>query len=280
MKLSHSRVELYNLCAQKYKFNYVDKLVPDSTSSPLLFGSACDKAFNYILEQKRDGKKISRKKAYKLFNDHMDLWHTQEKNNTFIYFKADLPDNVNKDDYLTKDLEHLAWNNLQKVGIQFIDTYIDEILPTLGKIEAVQVEHKIENDDGDVLHLVIDFIAELPDGRKVVFDNKTASDVDKKYHKDSVVESNQLALYTSYYPNYLSGYIALQKKPEGGKIKWTMVVDKIPEEKVVKTFSHIEETGGKIKAGLFPKNEKACWSFGKKCEFYSACYFGSKKGLK
>jgi hypothetical protein len=280
MKLSYSRVELYNLCGQKFKYQYIDKLVPDQTNSPLLFGSACDKAFNYILEQKRDKKRISRKKAHKIFKDHMELWHTQEKNNTFVYFKADLPENINKDDYLAKDLEHLAWKNLVDVGGKFIDVYIDEILGQLGTIDAVQVEHRVENDDGDTLTLIIDFIATLPDGRKVVFDNKTASDVDDKYHDNSVKESKQLSLYTSYYPDHHSGYIALQKRLVDGKVKWKMVVDKIEESVTQSTFEYMEETGGKIKAGLFPKNEKACWSFGKLCPYYSICKHGSKKGLK
>lgn len=280
MKLSYSRIELYNQCAAKYKYQYIDGLIPDKTFSPLLFGSACDKAFNYLLEQKQANKKINKKKAYKLFDDQMMLWHTEQKLNELVFYNADLPENVEKDDYLSKELEHLAWNNLCDVGKKFIDTYIEEILPLFKNVEAVQVEKKIENVEGDILHLVIDFIAELHDGRKVVFDNKTASDADKSYPEDSVKESKQLSLYTEYYPDYFSGYIALQKRLINSKVKWKMVVDKIPEETTEKTFLDIESKAGMIKAEVFPKNEKACWAFGKKCPYFGYCKYSSKKDLK
>lgn len=280
MKISYSRIELYNQCPTKYKFQYVDGLVPNKTFSPLLFGSACDKAFNYLLEQKQAGKRISKKKAYKLFDEQMQLWHTDQKCNELVFYNADLPEGTEKSDYLAKELEHLAWNNLSLVGKKFIDTYIDEILPLFKTIEAVQVEKKIENSEGDILHLVIDFVAELQDGRKVVFDNKTASDAEKSYPEDSVRESRQLSLYTEYYPDYFSGYIALQKRLVDGKVVWKMVVDKIPEETTEKTFNDIETKAGMIKAEQFPKNEKACWSFGKKCAYFSFCKYANRQGLK
>lgn len=280
MKLSYSRIELYNQCAAKYKYQYIDSLIPDKTFSPLLFGSACDKSFNYLLEQKQANKKINKKKAYKLFDDQMMLWHTEQKCNELVFYNADLPENVEKDEYLGKELEHLAWNNLCDVGKKFIDVYIEEILPLFKTIEAVQIEKKIENSEGDILHLVIDFIAELHDGRKVVFDNKTASDAEKSYPEDSVKESKQLSLYTEYYPDYFSGYIALQKRLINSKVKWKMVVDKIPEETTEKTFLDIESKAGMIKAEVFPKNEKACWAFGKKCPYFGYCKYSSKKDLK
>ena len=280
MKISYSRIELYNQCPAKYKFQYIDNLVPDKTFSPLLFGSACDKAFNYLLEQKQKDKRISKKKAYKIFDEVMQTWHTEQNCNEFVYFKADLPEGIDKNDYLAKDLEHLAWKNLSEVGKRFIDTYIDEVVPLFKTIEEVQIEKKIDNGEGDILHLVIDFVAELQDGRKVVFDNKTSSNIEDSYHENSVKESKQLSLYTEYYPGYNSGYIAFQKRLVDNKVLWKMVVDTIPEETTEKSFNDIESKTAMIKSEIFPKNTKACYAFGKPCAFRSYCLYGSKKDLK
>lgn len=279
MNVSYSKIELYNTCGAKYKFKYLDRLEPNLTFSPLLFGAATDKALNYILEQVRDKKEIDKEKAINILQTEMDKWTAQ---NDLIYFKNELPDGYDTSlSYI--ELQKLVWTNLCTVGKLMIDTYISEILPLFESIESVQIERKIKNDDvsGDVLVIVIDFIGVLKDGRRVLFDNKTTSDIKKNYPKKTCVKkSRQLALYTDYYPDHYSGYIVLQKKLVDGKVIWDMIIDKIEEAQTSLVFEDIETKTQMIKDEKFEKNEKSCFSFGRKCEYWGLCKYGNSEGLR
>lgn len=274
---SFSKIELFNLCGMKYKFKYLDKLEPDKTYSPLLFGGAIDKALNSILEDFQKGKKISLKRSGKIFQKEMNKWKGK---NELVYFKNELPLDQDTEGYSDLDIQWMVWGNLHSIGMMMLKIYIIEILPLFASIEGIQIEHKIPNNDGDNLVLVIDFIAKLKDGRTVLFDNKTSSDIKKNYGPESVKKSRQLALYTDYYPGYHSGYIALQKKLVDGKIKWTMVVDSIDESMTSNVFEDVETKAQMIKNSVFEKNEKSCFSFGRKCEYYLACKYNNYEGLK
>lgn len=278
IQISHSKIELYDTCSWKYKLQHVDRWRSDKTYSALLFGSAIDEALNYVLTCVKNKETIHEQKAKKIFYDKMCSWDYNNPLNELIYFKYELPDNV---EHLTNgEKQKAVWGNLHDLGIKIIETYINEIIPEFQSINEVQVKHEIKNADGDNLIIILDFIGTLKDGRRVLFDNKTSSDIKKYYNNDSVAKSKQLALYTEYYPDHYSGYIALSKKPDRhGKIKWTMVVDKISEEKKAEVFENIEVKTQMIKDEVFEKNEKSCFNFGKRCEFYSLCKFGNPEGL-
>lgn len=53
MKISHSKREKYELCSEKYRLYYVEKLRSPTISSPLFFGSALDEAFSRLLLDKK-----------------------------------------------------------------------------------------------------------------------------------------------------------------------------------------------------------------------------------
>jgi hypothetical protein len=273
VNLSHSKVELYKLCPRKYKYQCVDKLEAETQSSPLLFGIAIDNALNYILECKKDNKQIDVDKAKKLFQSFMNLW---DKKEDLIFFKSEIPeeDFVEDDD---KGNQERAWSNLCKIGPMMIDAYVEDILPRLKSVKAIQVRRKVENNEGDYFRLVIDLIAEINDGRTVVFDNKTAS---RKYPKTAVKKSVQLATYTEFEDTVYAGYIVLVKKPKDGKIVIQFMVDEVPEELTNQVFNDIALVTQKIKDGDFRKNTKACWVYGKQCEYYNLCFNGKMDGLR
>lgn len=54
MRMSHSSLEMYNLCARKWKHKYIDKLRSKKIASPLFFGSALDEAFSLQLLKKKE----------------------------------------------------------------------------------------------------------------------------------------------------------------------------------------------------------------------------------
>lgn len=275
MRISYSKVDLYSSCPQRYKFKYIDKLEPDKTYTPLLFGGACDRAFNYLLLRAKRNKPIYIETAKQILLKYMSKW---DGKNELVFYKSDLPDDVTEEmDLITKQWK--AWNNLIDVGEKMLETYRDEILPMFDEILAVQTRKEVKNEDGDSLILIVDFTAKLKDGRIVTFDNKTAGDAKKSYPKTAVKKSKQLAIYSEYANTPLAGYIVLQKKLKDDKIVWTHIIDEVSEEQKEEVFENIDNALCGIKAEEFPKNEKACFSYGQKCPYFGACKYSNYEGL-
>lgn len=273
MRISNSGLDTYNSCPKKYYYKYIEKLVADKTPSPFLFGGAMDKALNYILTQKKNKKRISKKNAIRIFNHEMSRWKGQ---NELSFFKSEIPeDQFIKDDPIGN--QKRAWEYLSGLGPKLIDCYVDEIIPQFKEIIDVQIEQNFVNEQDDKLIIIIDFIAELKDGRKVIFDNKTAS---KPYKEDCIKSSQQLAIYNEHLDQYkYVGYIVLQKKLQDNKVQYQILVDEVPEELKAKVFDNMSEVVHNIKNEVFPKKVESCFSFGKKCDYYAYCHFGNKKGL-
>lgn len=269
-KFSNTRLDTYRTCGEKYRFKYVEKLEPDVTYTSLHFGKAMDNALNEVLLAKKNKTKIPRKKAHNIFELSMKKWQGQ---NELVFYKNELP---NMD--IEEGMEQIAvFQNLMNMGHRMIDLYIDEILPELEEVIDVQIERKIQNEEGDELILIVDFIAKTKDGEKVLFDNKTAS---KPYAKNSVNTSQQLNLYSEFFPEVDKlGYIVLLKRPEEGKKTWQMIIDPPNEEIRKKAFDEIVASMDAIKDGRFDKNEKSCFSYGRLCEYAALCKHGNSKGL-
>ena len=276
MRISNSKVDLFNTCSFKYKLRYIDKLKVNKTFSALLFGTACDHAFNYLLLRKKRNKVVHADTAKALFLKYMSEW---DGSNELVFFKSELPaDDFYEDDHAGNQDRCFAY--LCSLGQMFIDTYIEEILPLFKRIIKVQVKKVIKNQLEDEFVLVVDFLAEMPDGRIILFDNKTTSDIKKQYPKTAVRKSQQLALYVEYEINKLAGYICLQKKLVDGKVVWSHIIDEVPEEQSEKAFETLDKALSDIKAEKFDKNEKSCYKFGKPCEYWNFCKYGNKKDLK
>ncbi len=273
IRISNSAMDLYNTCARKYKFRYLDRYAPNKTYTALLFGGAIDKSLNYILLSVKKKRPFKIQVAKWLFCRAMDSWYGQ---NELVFYKNEIPpDMVDCDDLLA--IQWSIFYNLIDVGQSIIDTYVSEILPQFDEILDVQCRKEVVNAEGDVLVLILDFIARLKDGRVVLFDNKTSSNPKRDYPKTAVKKSQQLALYVEQFQVPYAGYIVLAKKP--GFDKWKMIVDEVLEEKKEEIYDTIVATVDNIKAGKFEKNEKACFSFGRICEFASACKYNNYSGL-
>lgn len=272
MKISNSRLDLYNLCPRKYKYSYIEKLRTPTVYSSLVFGKAIDEALNYILICKRDNKKINKNKALKIFLDKLDDW---DKSFKFEFYKKEVPKEaleLNDPDKLMAVLERF-----KTIGKAIIQTYIEDVLPKFKRIIDVQLERKVQNQEQDELTMVIDFIAELEDGRIVLMDNKTTSSTTS--YRD-VKNSQQLALYSEHFDVKYCGYLVLNKEiNKEGKVDWELIVDEPLETKRADVYTDLVKTLDKIKNQEYHKNEKACFSFGRKCEFYSYCKFGNTQNI-
>lgn len=275
IKISHSRVELYNLCPAKFKFSYVDKLAVDKTFTPLLFGSAIDESLNYVLNCVKDKKPVNVLEAKTIFSKSMNKW---TGNNELVFFKSEIPEEeFDIDD--PEGNQHRAFNYLNAVGLRMIDTYIEEVLPLFEEIIDVQVNKSIKNELGDELILVMDFIAKLKTGETMVIDNKTCGDLKKSYPKTAVKKSQQLAIYSEFTDSRQAAYLAMSKRLKDGKVEWSFIKDTIPEEMTEAAFEKIDLALRAIKKEEFSTNHKACFSFGRLCEFAGLCRHGNMHGL-
>jgi hypothetical protein len=159
-----------------------------------------------------------------------------------------------------------------------LNVFIKDILPKLKTILDVQVHYIIDNGEGDELTVKMDFVAELPDGRVVVFDNKTSG---TKYSNDSVATSPQLATYLEFWDTKYAGYIVLEKKIRKDKVlRWQFIVDEIPDEFVKKVFDDIAEGIYNIEEENYERNTDSCWNYGAQCEYHSLCHYGKKGNLQ
>ena len=277
MKLSYSRVELYNTCGMKYKYRYVDKLEADITPAALLFGSAVDKALNYVLLRKKHNHVIHLATAESILLKNMNRWTGQ---NNLIYFKNEMPDGLSEQNLSEPEIQDAVWEHLCNVGKKMLAIYLLEVLPLFKEIITVQKKRIIENEEGDSFVLITDFSALLQDGRKILVDNKTSSDIKKSYPENSVEKSTQLAIYSEYEDTKLCAYLALQKKLVNGKVIWKFVIGEPSSIVADDSFKKIDNALKAIKREEFTKNTKSCFFYGKSCEYFSYCKYGSTKGLK
>jgi hypothetical protein len=241
-RLSHSAVGKYQLCPKSYDFHYNQKLRPTTTSGALLFGSALDSAVNKLL----DGKGLD--EAFAVFEKSWAFGRIGSKvqalkeNEGIVYAQSDLDlelltaedmaelgDNVAERVKEVLDLKkQRGWENLypetkqwynranwlsmRRKGHLMLAAYSEKVIPHFKKVLAFQKVIKLGNDEGDSITGYIDLIAELNDGRVVIFDNKTSA---SEYEADSVLRSAQLALYMhAVYPEFKTrwaGYIVMRK---------------------------------------------------------------------
>lgn len=277
LRISNSKLDLYEACSLKYKFRYIDNVKGNYTASPLLFGTAIDVALNYILESMYKKESWTQDQANNIFVEEMNKWDGSDR---LDFFKSDVPlELAGSVDWLNREHQELIWDFMCKRGIRMIDVWVKNILPEIDEVVSVQNKGTIQNAEGDEMVFVVDFIAKLKDGRVVLLDNKTAG---QKYTKDSVITSQQLSLYLEAFPEIkYAGYCVLIKDPSkvGKQSEFQFIVDEIPEETRADSFKRLEAALLGIKNQVFEPNLKSCKLFGKPCEFMNYCQYQDTTGL-
>lgn len=170
---------------------------------------------------------------------------------------------------------YMHWYSLVKKGKLMIKAYTEQILPLVEEVYSVQKRIAIVSDQGDVIEGLIDLEASFhkEPGVRYICDDKTSS---AKYSLTSVVESDQLATYCEAESTNKAAYIVIEKKvyKKAPIIHTQLIKDTIPEEKFVAVLDSFADTIDNIIAGKFPKNEDACFSFGKLCPYAGICKYG------
>lgn len=284
LRLSYSGSNSYKHCPKLYKLHYIDKLRGLKVMSFLPFGAAVDKALNFILESIRDQKS---------YDDYLSVFHTawdtveiagqafKTAECPYVeYLANDIDESYLTPEELRLDKKTQAYLCLRQKGAIMLSTYIEEFVPKLDKVLAVQVETNMNSSEGSQLVGVVDFIATLKgDGEPILFDNKTAS---KKYPKNSVVKSEQLSSYCYATGLKRAGYVVITKKFEKGtKPEIQILVDNIDPAVEEQVIDNLSEIAHKINLKEFEPNfGAACNSyFGSKCPYYAYCRNGSMENL-
>lgn len=117
-----------------------------------------------------------------------------------IEFRKEIENQLkdNKNDWTSIDLDarldynEVTWFCLLRKGELMLTAYYTEILPMLKRILTLQRNIELQDEEGNVVNGIAEFVAELQDGRIVLIDNKTSG---SEYAPDSVENSQQLALY-------------------------------------------------------------------------------------
>lgn len=253
-RLSHSAMNRYSMCSESYRLHYIEKIRPNGTSSPLMFGAALDEALNCLLlnkgnaeeqfersftTQKINGAEVylptSTQVRYSKADLDFDLFTeadaerlTQQAKSSGLSQYSDYTSaikDLRKKETLTEleqtfyNLAH--WLSLYRKGLLMLVAYRSKVLPLIKNVRAVQQEFSLKNQDGDEVVGLIDFVADI-DGHDtpVILDNKTAG---RPYEADSVAKSEQLTLYMhalgEEYGTRKAGYIVLLKNVNKNKVK-------------------------------------------------------------
>ena len=259
LKLSHSASTKYQECAKAYEYHYIKRYRQKVQSSPLLFGTAIDKAGeHYALTKDFDA-------TLKVFDD---TWLTQNIGGkdedlrfllNFTYSDRDLdtdllksedwesmvedlgldPDDFeealkevvyekssvgfkNLTDQQKKIFNYSNWLCLKRKGILMLKEFKRVFDENVEEVLGTQVKVDLENENGDAVVGFADFVFKWKGIEKpIVFDLKTAG---REYDEDAVSKSPQLSLYVfslshQYSDTRNAGFIVLGKNINKNKTK-------------------------------------------------------------
>lgn len=256
IRLSHSASSRYQECPRSYKYHYIQNYRPTVQSSPLLFGTAIDKAGeHYALT--RD--------FHETLKVFADSWQVQNLSGidtdlrfllNFTYSDRDLDLDLlkpedwqelrdNCSEYADTELEKARsrkkdvgfknltndekkifnfanWLCLKRKGQYMLREFKHIVDNNVEEVLGTQVKVDLENENGDSVVGFADFVFKWKGIEKpVVFDLKTSG---IEYAEDAVVKSPQLGLYVfslsdKYQDTRNAGFIVLNKNISKNKSK-------------------------------------------------------------
>lgn len=248
-KISHSAVNDFKRCPEKYHLLRTDGIRPKVKGASLYFGGAVDLALGFLLEHLKVGTIELGLKEYKniFLNDKEKGWNQSFDVDSIKYSSKDFVNslieldpiisiwekelNITKDDCL-KELKQktykkpsdksiklysrLCWLSLKTKAFLMLEGFVRDIIPNIEEVIALQ--HKITGEievGTEKVPIVgyIDLICKYKGYNKpVVFDIKTAA---MPYEDDAIKLSEQLMMYLSAVGDELdttlAGYIIMLK---------------------------------------------------------------------
>lgn len=185
--LSFSRVDRYVRCPESYRLYYIEGLRPLVPPATLTFGSIVHQSLAGLL---KDG---------------------EDPVSTFTTRWAEVRDT--KLDYGAK----ASWESLATTGQNLLELFVDEELPRIQNVEAVEKPFRLEVTSLDLpLVGVVDLVATV-DAKKSVVDFKTSA---SSYGDHEAQLSDQLSAYRLAEPAAAQGALCVLVKTKTPKIEW------------------------------------------------------------
>lgn len=314
-------------CPKSFDYHYNEKYRPGRKTSALSLGTIVDDVVSEILLDKTVDHRAMIEKAVKVeieldieFYDHdfdadivdLDLIEAAAKgmgwkgDDIAGAIKSFLKDQDNLSEKQKTLVAIACWESLTYKMVAMVDSFIKWVLPKIDVVHDVQ-KHLESDNNGAPVHGYLDFTCTLKDGRKVLFDLKTSK---MPYHKDAVLRSPQLALYSRIEDYEYAGFIVLVKILNKNKIKTCkecdvtieggntkncpkcktkmdvvsnptsfsqVLINKMPKRNKELTMEAMSDTIKGIKAGHFPRNLDTCfYMYGKECPYVKRCWKGKK----
>jgi putative RecB family exonuclease len=248
---SHSRLNAYENCPLKYKYQYVSK--PDiekRNSIEAFLGSRCHESLEKLYKLLLNRKLMTKQE---LLDDFKQRWEKNWKDNIYI-----VRTELNAADYFEQ-------------GIFSLKHYYDRYQPfESDKTIAIEQRVEVNLDDGGKYRLqgFIDRLSETEDGHYRIHDYKTERTFKSQEHFD---EDRQLALYQI-------GLQGLFNDIKAVELIWHyLIFDKEArssrkpdqlERLKIDTIQLIQKIEKATEADDFPYNESALCDW---CDFYSIC---------
>lgn len=254
-RLSHSQINSYLSCPEKWNLHYNHRLRGKYQSAALCFGTSLDqsvtamlKGLNYLdvyskvstfqaINSKEIHLPFCTNIAYSVRDFDADLLTEacykkisveasqesfgKEEIKKLLADKEAVGGFENLPEELKRLHNYIHWLSLYQKGLIMLESFRTNILPNFTKIHSTQEVVNLSNGTDSVIGY-IDLVAEYKGYDKpIIFDLKTSS---QNYDKNSVLSSAQLGLYVhgvseKYNNTKLGGYIVINKNINKNKIK-------------------------------------------------------------
>jgi PD-(D/E)XK nuclease superfamily len=236
--LSFSRINRYLTCPESYRLYYIEGLRLKVQKANRVFGQLMHLALAHLFNGDAEPVKF-----------FLEVWDGLEKVE-LMYGKKE------------------SWEKFKASGDGLLRKFVEEELPRIRSVKAVEKVFKIEISNLDLpLVGVIDLVAKIDDRDKVV-DFKTA---DKSYGPVDVVLSDQLTTYQLTEPQIEELALCVLVKTTEPKIEWHPTGRN--SARLTEFLAKAGYVAREIKAGEFYKRTgiHCAW-----CDFLNVC-LGNKK---
>ena len=310
-KLSHSAVEVFKECSEKYRLHYKEKLRSETTGSALLFGSAIDKSLELAMQTFPSCNEDVIKAKF------LEHWNDAELNGQPINIPTSKLVTYSKADH---ELDENPWESLKRKGLLIVEAFFREVYPLIESVVSTQEEIALTNSNGDSVVGFCDAVLKFKGYKQnLIMDVKTSA---RKYKDDSVKTSPQLSLYkhslSAKYNTVTAGYIVFIKtinknaskicvvckhdgsatshktcanevngKRCGGELTITynpkvdvqIVIDDIDEAFENKLLESFDDINVKLQEESYEQNLDSCYGKYGRCQYFEFCRNGYTTGL-
>lgn len=231
--LSHSRLSRYLLCPEQYRLYYVEGLRPKRPSGAMAFGQVVHEALAALLQNQEDPVQV-----------FLDAWKGVKD--------AELS-------YAQRD----SWESLNETGEKLLRKFLDEELPKIERIHAVEESFRLDVTSLDVPIVgIIDLVADI-EGALTVVDFKTSGST---YAEHEAQMSDQLTAYQLAEPSAEQAALCVLVKTKTPRIEWQATRRSSADfREFLAKAAHV---GHEITAGRFYKRP-GMWC--KWCDYLPVC---------